>query len=93
MEIDLLMASFISCKQKPRLALARGRRATIGRQVGQLMPNDRVSVDGAFLEALRRSRDALHQQIRQSQLIIERSNELLKYIDEMVSESERARVA
>ena len=46
-------------------------------------------MDRAFLDEVRLNRDLLVEQIRQSQLTIEKSRELLKRMDEMIARAEK----
>jgi hypothetical protein len=54
-----------------------------------LMPDDPTRADRAFLDEVRRSRDALREQIRQSQITIDRSKELLNQMDEIIAKAEK----
>ena len=52
------------------------------------MPSE-FEIDGEFLDAIRRERDALIEQIRRSRDTIERSVELINRMDELLAQSER----
>jgi hypothetical protein len=45
--------------------------------------------DRAFLDEVRRNRDLLDAQIKQGQLTIEKSRELLKRMDEIIARTEK----
>jgi hypothetical protein len=53
------------------------------------MPDDPTRADRAFLDEVRRSRDALREQIRQSQITIDRSKQLLNQMDEIIAKAEK----
>jgi hypothetical protein len=54
------------------------------------MPDDPRSLsDKGYLDALRRERESLIDQIRRSQETIERSQELIKQLDELLAKSGR----
>jgi hypothetical protein len=59
------------------------------RQEFSHMTDDPVRPDGAFLDEVRRSRGALEEQIKQSQRTIEKSRELLKRMDEIISNADK----
>jgi hypothetical protein len=54
-----------------------------------LVPDDPTRADRAFLDEVSRSRDALREQIRQSQITIDRSKELLNQMDEIIAKAEK----
>ena len=53
------------------------------------MTDPSLRLDRAFLDEVRLNRDLLVEQIRQSQLTIEKSRELLKRMDEMIARAEK----
>jgi hypothetical protein len=53
------------------------------------MQDDPAGADKAFLRTVRRNRDALLEQIRQSHLTIEKSKELLRRMDEIIAKAEK----
>jgi hypothetical protein len=52
------------------------------------MIDDPARADRAFLDEVRRSRATLQEQIKQRQITIERSKELLKQMDEIIARAE-----
>jgi hypothetical protein len=52
------------------------------------MPDDTRS-DKKFLDEVRRSRAALQEQIRESQITIEKSKELLRRMDDIIAKTEK----
>jgi hypothetical protein len=55
------------------------------------MDDRRFHRDHTFLDGMRRDRSALHEQLRQSRMVIEESRELLKQLDEMIAKAENKR--
>jgi hypothetical protein len=52
------------------------------------MVDESLRVDRAFLDEVRRSRAALEEQIKQIQRTIEKSNALLRRMDEIIAKGE-----